>query len=113
MQGMRECFFTQRVTISIYSGTCPTADPMPRSAMPCGQPKFSSTPSASVSSIRCRMSFHDSSSQGTIRLITKARSRHLRLTALISSRLICKGLSVISSMLFNPNNRRSAPQIAP
>jgi hypothetical protein len=57
MQGMREYCFTQRVTISIYSGTCPTAEPMPRSAMPCGQPKLSSTPSASVSSIAFRMSF--------------------------------------------------------
>ncbi len=74
MQGMREYCLTHRVTISMYSGTWPTADPMPRSAMPCGQPKFSSTPSAPVSSILARMSRQLSSSQGTIRLMISARS---------------------------------------
>ncbi len=74
MQGMREYCFTQRVTISIYSGTWPTAEPMPRSAMPCGQPKFSSTPSEPVSSICFRIAFQLSSSQGTISEITSARS---------------------------------------
>ena len=43
---------TRRVTISMYSGTWPTAAPMPRSLMPCGQPKFSSMPSPPVSSTR-------------------------------------------------------------
>ena len=57
MTGMRVCALHQRVTISMYSGTWPTAEPMPRSHMPCGQPKFSSTPSHSVSSTRARIVF--------------------------------------------------------
>ena len=64
--GMRVAALTQRVTISIYSGTCPTAAPMPRSDIPWGHPKFSSTPSAPVSSTNGRMNFHGSSSHGTI-----------------------------------------------
>ncbi len=38
--GMRVCCLHQRVTISIYFRHLPTAAPMPRSLMPCGQPKF-------------------------------------------------------------------------
>ena len=41
--------FTHDVIISVYSGTWPTAEPMPRSLMPCGQPKFSSSASAPAS----------------------------------------------------------------
>ena len=44
--GMRVYCLHQRATISTYSGTWPTAEPMPRSHMPCGQPKLSSSPSA-------------------------------------------------------------------
>ena len=113
IQGIRLCCLTQRVTISIYSGTCPTADPMPRSLIPCGQPKFSSTPSAPVSSTSGKIAFHAASSQGTIRLTTMARSGQSRLTDLISRRFTSNGRSVISSMLFSPKSRRSAPQIAP
>ena len=113
MTGIRVWILHQRVTISIYSGTCPTAAPMPRSDMPCGQPKFSSTPSAPVSSTRCRMSFHDASSQGTMSEMTMARSGQSRFTWRISSRFTCRGRSVINSMLFRPRRRRSAPQIAP
>ena len=57
--GMRVCALHQRATISMYSGTWPTAEPMPRSDMPCGQPKFSSTPSHSVSSTRPRIARQD------------------------------------------------------
>ena len=59
MTGMRVCALHQRATISIYSGTWPTAEPMPRSDMPCGQPKLSSTPSHSVSSTRARIAFQE------------------------------------------------------
>ena len=38
MTGMRQTSVTQRVICSQYSGTWPTAEPMPRSLMPCGQP---------------------------------------------------------------------------
>ena len=51
--GVRAFSFTQPVICWQYSGTCPTADPMPRSLMPCGQPKLSSRPSAPASSARC------------------------------------------------------------
>ena len=53
--GIRVCALHQRATISMYSGTCPTAEPMPRSLIPCGQPKLSSTPSAPVSSTSGRI----------------------------------------------------------
>ena len=54
--GVRAFSLTQPVICSQYSGTCPTADPMPRSLMPCGHPKFSSSPSAPASSARCTIS---------------------------------------------------------
>ncbi len=111
--GMRVCALHQRATISTYSGTCPTAEPMPRSDMPCGQPKLSSTPSHSVSSTRARMACHDCSSQGTISDTMSARSGQARLTSLISRRLISRSRSVMSSMLFIAISRRSGPWMAP
>jgi hypothetical protein len=96
----------QRVTISMYCGTWPTAEPMPRSLMPCGQPKFSSMPSQPVSSTRGRIAFHAASSHGTMIDTTIARSGQSRLTRRISSRLVCNGRSVISSMLLKPMTRR-------
>ena len=111
--GIRVCFLHQRVTISMYSGTWPTAEPMPRSDMPCGQPKFSSTPSQSVSSTRARIAFQFSSSHGTMSETTMARSGQSRLTCVISRRLISSGRSVISSMLLKPMTRRSGPWSAP
>ena len=102
MTGIRECCLHQRVTISTYSGTCPTAAPMPRSLMPCGQPKFSSMPSAPVSSTSGRIAFQAASSQGTMRLTTIARSGKSRLTDLISWRFTASGRSVMSSMLLKP-----------
>jgi hypothetical protein len=113
MTGMRVFCLHQRVTISIYSGTWPTAEPMPRSLMPCGQPKLSSMPSASVSSTSFRIAFQFSSSQGTMSETTMARSGHSFLTFLISRRLVCSSRSVISSILLKPSRRRSAPQMAP
>ncbi len=86
---------------------------MPRSLMPCGQPKFSSIPSAPVSSTSGRIAFQAASSQGTISETIMARSGQSRLTALISRRFTSSGRSVISSMLLRPSSRRSAPQIAP
>jgi hypothetical protein len=46
MTGISAASMTQPTMASITSGFWPTAEPMPRSHMPCGQPKFSSTPSA-------------------------------------------------------------------
>ena len=102
MTGMRVCFLTHDATISMYSGTCPTAEPMPRSDMPCGQPKLSSTASAPVSSTRARMLFQLVSSQGTISETTIARSGQSRFTCLISRRLTSSGRSEISSILLKP-----------
>jgi len=64
--GVRAFSFTQPVIISAYSGTWPTAEPMPRSLMPCGQPKFSSRPSAPASSARVTISCHASRFDATI-----------------------------------------------
>ena len=89
MTGMRVFCLHQRTTISMYSGTWPTAAPMPRSLMPCGQPKLSSMPSAPVSSTSGRIAFQACSSQGTISETTSARSGQSFLTCLISCRLIC------------------------
>ncbi len=55
----------QPATTLSTSGSCPTAEPMPRSHMPCGQPKLSSRPSAPVSSTR-RMISRQSSFDSTI-----------------------------------------------
>ena len=112
-RGMRVNCLHQRTTISTYSGTWPTAAPMPRSLMPCGQPKLSSMPSAPVSSTSGRMAFQASSSHGTMIEATTARSGQSFLTCLISRRLVCRSRSVMSSMLLKPRSRRSAPQMAP
>ena len=64
--GVRAFSFTHAVIISAYSGTWPTAEPMPRSLMPCGQPKFSSSPSAPASSARVTISCHASRFDATI-----------------------------------------------
>ena len=97
--------FTQRVTISTYSGTCPTAAPIPRSLIPCGQPKFSSTASAPVSSTSGRIHFQSRSLHGTISDTISARSGQSRFTCAISLRFTSSGRSVISSMLFSPAMR--------
>jgi hypothetical protein len=85
MTGSFECFLHQLVTISTYSGTWPTAAPMPRSGMPCGQPKLSSMPSAPVASTLGRISAHSASSQGSISDTIIARSGQSRLTWVISA----------------------------
>ena len=54
MTGISATSMTQPTMASITSGFWPTAEPMPRSHMPCGQPKFSSTPSAPQSRARFR-----------------------------------------------------------
>ncbi|MCY1366346.1 hypothetical protein D9M69_532380 [compost metagenome] len=99
----------QRVTSSTYSGTWPTAAPMPRSGMPWGQPKFSSMPSAPVASTSGRMRCQDSSTHGTISDTTKARSGQSFFTCVISRRLISSERSVISSILLKPTTSRFLP----
>ena len=67
MTGVRAASFAHSVIMHEYSGTCPTAAPMPRSLMPCGQPKFSSSPSAPASSARLTMSCQTSRLDSTMR----------------------------------------------
>ena len=110
--GSEQWVLHQRVTISTYSGTWPTAAPMPRSGMPWGQPKFSSMPSAPVASTSGRMYFHDSSTQGTISDTISARSGQSFFTWAISRRLISSERSVISSMLLIPCTWRFGPKCA-
>ncbi|MNZ22403.1 hypothetical protein D3C78_394910 [compost metagenome] len=107
--GSEQYVLHQRVTISTYSGTWPTAAPMPRSGMPCGQPKFSSMPSAPVASTSGRMNFHESSTHGTISDTISARSGQSFFTWVISRRLISSERSVISSMLLMPCTWRLGP----
>jgi hypothetical protein len=101
------CCLHHAATISMYSGTWPTAEPMPRSLMPCGQPKLSSTPSQPVSSTFFNISRQSFSVQGTMSEATIARSGQLRFTRRISSRFTLSGRSEMSSMLLKPITRRS------
>ena len=65
--GVRATSLTHSVIMQAYSGTWPTAEPMPRSLMPWGQPKLSSRPSAPASSERLTMSCQASRFESTIR----------------------------------------------
>jgi hypothetical protein len=58
--GMVENSFAQLVIRSLIFGSWPTAEPIPRSHMPCGQPKLSSRPSAPASIERLMISRHSS-----------------------------------------------------
>lgn len=69
--------------------------------MPCGQPKFSSTASAPVSSTIGSIHFQSRSLHGTISETISARSGQSRFTWAISRRLTSSGRSVISSILFS------------
>jgi hypothetical protein len=100
--GTRANFLHQAAACWMYSGTWPTAEPMPRSLIPCGQPKLSSRPSQPVSSI-----------MGTYFATISARSGQSRFTWRISARFVASGRSVISSMLLKPMTRRSLEWIAP
>ncbi len=77
--GIFAASFTHDVIISVYSGTWPTAEPMPRSLMPCGQPKFSSSASEPASSARRTISCQDSRFDSTI---SDAITRLLRVALL-------------------------------
>jgi hypothetical protein len=58
--GVRAYSFTHDVISVSTRGSWPTALPMPRSHIPWGQPKFSSSPSQPVSSERRMISRHSS-----------------------------------------------------
>ena len=113
MTGMRATALHHSAACWMYSGTWPTAEPMPRSDMPCGQPKLSSSASAPVSSIIGTYFAQLSRFIGSITDTTSARSGQSRLTWRISARLVASGRSVISSTLLKPITRRSFAWIAP
>ena len=98
---------THSVIIWTYSGTWPTAAPMPRSLIPCGQPKLSSMPSAPVSLTRLTMSYQVSGLG-----LDHERDDHrvVRVAPLDLGDLgevdVSIGRSLISSMLEMPTIRR-------
>ncbi len=103
---------TQPVIIFAYSGTWPTAAPIPRSLIPCGQPKFSSRPSAPESSARLTMSCQTSRFDSTMSEATTACFGQRFLTSAISRKFSSMGRSEMSSMLLKPIMRtlwRSIP----
>ena len=97
---------THSVIIWTYSGTWPTAAPMPRSLIPCGQPKLSSMPSAPVSLTRLTMSYQVWALDSTISETTTAWLGYRFLTSATSARLASIERSLISSMLDRPTMRR-------
>ena len=102
--GTVEYSTAQPATVLSTSGSDPTAEPMPRSHMPCGQPKLSSSPSQPVS-IEALMMSRQSSLDSTISETMTACLGYLRLTSRISRRLTSSGRSVMSSMLLKPTIR--------
>ena len=98
---------TQPTIVSITSGFWPTAEPIPLSHIPCGHPKFNSTPSAPESSARasisCQFSF-----VSVIREAISARFGHRFLHSLISLKFVSIERSLISSILLNPTIRLPA-----
>ena len=78
--GVVAYFLHHSVACFIYSGTCPTAAPMPRSDIPCGQPKFNSKPSTPASSIMGTSFAQDASFIGNITDATRALSGQSLLT---------------------------------
>src|SRR5882672_1690842 len=84
------------------SGSCPTAAPMPRSVIPCGQPKFNSIPCAPVSSVFLIISCQLFLSLSAINETIIARSGNNFIHSVISFRLISSGRSEISSILLKP-----------
>ena len=95
---------TQLTIFSVTGGCWPTAEPMPRSHMPCGQPKLSSTPSAPASVERLMKSCQRSR-VSTINEAITARSGQRFFTSEISRKFVSIDRSLISSMLLKPTIR--------
>ncbi len=99
--GVRATSLTQRVISVMSFGSWPIVEPMPRSHIPCGQPKLSSSPSQpEPSTLRtsvCQSRRVSAMSETTITCFGKRC-----LTSRISRRFTSSGLSVMSSMLLKP-----------
>ena len=116
--GMRVfCLHQRGHHLDVFGHPWPTAEPMPRSDMPCGQPKFSSDPRRRPgSSTSGRIAFQAASSQGTMIETIIARSGQSRFTCLISRRVhlqraVGDQLDVVSPRsrpVPRPRSRRSA-----
>ena len=104
MTGICAASITQPTIVSMTSGFWPTAEPIPRSHMPWGQPKFSSTPSAPQSSDRFIISCQFSR-VSVIREAITARSGQRFLHSAISRKFVSGERSLISSMLLKPTIR--------
>src|SRR6266496_5315187 len=102
MTGIVAASITHSTTMQAISGSCPTAAPMPRSVIPCGQPKFNSIPCAPVSSVclmsSCQLSLLLSAISETI----IALSGYSFTISLISLRFTSSGRSLMSSILLKP-----------
>ena len=99
--GIVAASIAQPTIVSATSGFCPTAEPMPRSHMPWGQPKLSSMPSAPQSADRFTNSCHRSR-VSTIREAIIVCFGQRFFTSAISRKLVSGERSLISSMLLNP-----------
>ena len=91
----------QPVIRSFTAGSWPTALPMPRSHIPCGQPKFSSSPSAPASMDFLMISRH-STSVSTMRETMIGFFGNSFLVSVISRKFVSRGRSVMSSMFVKP-----------
>src|SRR5436190_15082625 len=105
MTGIVAASITHSTTMQAISGSCPTAAPMPRSVIPCGQPKFNSMPCAPVSSTFFMSSCQLFLSLSAISETIMARSGNNFTHSAISSRLRSNGRSLINSILLKPITR--------
>src|SRR5579859_5691309 len=116
--GVRATSFTHWVIMVAYSGTWPTAAPMPRSDMPCGHPKFSSSRSAPESSVRRTISCQDACFDSTISEATtvclgkRFRSEHaMRASEVqlqqVGARIFCAANNLVPGCLLRFHHQRS------
>src|SRR6187399_2428220 len=100
--GMVAASITHSTTMQAISGSCPTVAPMPRSVIPCGQPKFNSIPCAPVSSVFLINSAQLFLSLSAINETIIARPGYSFTISLISFKFRSSGRSLMSSILFSP-----------
>src|SRR6187402_2693627 len=100
--GICAASITHSTTMQAISGSCPTAAPIPRSVIPCGQPKFNSIPCAPVSSVFLINSAQLFLSLSAINETIIALSGYSFTISLISFKFRSSGRSLMSSILFSP-----------
>src|SRR6187401_667404 len=100
--GIVAASITHSTTMQAISGSCPTVAPMPRSVIPCGQPKFNSIPCAPVSSVFLINSAQLFLSLSAINETIIALPGYSFTISLISFKFRSSGRSLMSSILFSP-----------